>query len=208
MSKFNLNNYKSFILYDTETEGLNLNSSRPWELAWIHFNHKGIISEHQHYIYWKDLNISADAKRITGFDQNNYDKNAKDPQDVWNEFSKLYLDDSVGIVGHNILGYDFNMINNICKAIKVYYPWKPVLERYIDTNVLAKAGKLGIEVDKDNFLSWQYKINSIRAKVKTNLKLVCTENNIEWDDSQSHRGLYDCSKNAEFFNKVIKYKLN
>ena len=208
MSKFNLNNYKSFVLFDTETEGLNLFSSRPWEIAWIHFNHKEILSKHQMYVKWDDLNISEEAKKITGFDEADYRKNAVDPLKVWKEFSKLYLDESVGIVGHNILGFDFSMVNNLCRHVKVFYPWKTTLERYIDTNVISKALKLNMEIDKNNFLSWQYKINTIRAKVKTNLKLVCSENDIEWDDSKSHRGLYDCEKNVEYFNKFLKYKLN
>lgn len=208
MSNFNLGNFKSFIAYDYESEGLNLNSSRPWEIAWVHFNHREIISKQQYYIYWKDLDISLEAKKITGFDQSDYNKHAVSPQQVWSEFSPIYLDKSVGIVGQNILGFDWFLTCQLSNFLKIYYPWKEVLERYIDTHTISKATKLDMKVDRDNFLAWQYKVNSIRAKVKTNLKLMCLENGIEWDDDKAHSALFDVEKTVEYFNKVIKYKLN
>lgn len=209
MSKFNLSNYKYFSAADVETESLNLYSSRPWQVAWINFDHKGNILEKQdRYIWWDDLNISEDAKRITHFDYYKYKKLAEPAKEVWNDFSKTYLDKNCGLVYHNGIAFDSYQINNWTKELKIFTPWKDNLTRFIDTHLISKGIKLEMKVDKDNFLEWQYKINSIRAKVKTNLKTMCQENDIEFDESRAHEAMYDSLKTMELFLKYIRYRLN
>lgn len=206
---FNLSNYKYFSAADVETESLNLYSSRPWQVAWINFDQKGNILEKQdRYIWWDDLNISEDAKKITHFDYNKYKKLAEPALDVWKDFSKTYLDKNCGLVYHNGIAFDSYQINNWTKELKIFTPWKDNLTRFIDTHLISKGIKLDMKIDKENFLEWQYKINSIRAKVKTNLKTMCLENGIEFDETKAHEALYDAEKTKEFFLKVIRYKLN
>lgn len=209
MSKFNLNNYKYFSAQDVETEGLNLQSSRPWQIAWVNFNHKGeTLEEQDRYIWWDDLNISEDAKRVTHFDYNKYKKLAESPVEVWKDFSKTYLDPNCGLVLHNGINFDAAIISLWAKAVGVKLSWKDHLTRYIDTHLISKGIKLGMEVDKNNFLAWQYKIGSIRAKIKTNLKTMCLENDIEFDESRAHEAAYDADRTKELFLKYIRYKLN
>ena len=105
------NRNQKYIIFDTETEGLNLVKSKPWQAAWIVAQGNKIIKKYDKLIYWDDLNVSKDAARITGFSQSHYEKNAEDPKKVWDEFSKYLYDDSYKIVGQNLLGFDVYMID-------------------------------------------------------------------------------------------------
>jgi len=206
--KFDLNNFKYFSAADVETESLNLYTSRPWQVAWVNFDIKGnILSKHDRYIWWDDLNISEDAKKITHFNYEKYKKLAEDPLTVWKDFSKSYLDQNCGLVYHNGIAFDSFQINNWTKAIKVFTPWKDNLLRYIDTHLISKGLKLKSEIDKNDFLNWQYKMNNTRAAVKTNLKTMCQENGIDFDEARAHESSYDSFKTMELFLKYIRYKL-
>ena len=197
-------NANKYILFDTETENLNLKSTRPWQLAYLVFNNGKVIDKKSYYIWWEDLNISKEAAEITKFNYDIYKKNAQPPEVVWKEFSKYYCNEDYLIVGHNILGFDMPVVRNWARQIKKYYDWSSELKRYVDTNLLYKAVKLNMQIDKNNFLNFQFKVRSIRARIKTNLTTACQENGIDIDTSKTHEALYDVEKNAEFFEK-IKY---
>ena len=63
---------QKYIIFDTETEGLNLVSSKPWQLAWIEAKGKKIVKKQNRFLKWDDLNVSDDAARITGFNKKEY----------------------------------------------------------------------------------------------------------------------------------------
>lgn len=207
--KFDLKNFKYFSAADVETESLNGFTSRPWQIAWVNFDHKGNILESQdRYIWWEDLNISEDAKKITHFDYEKYKEKAEPADLVWKDWKKTYEDKSCGLVLHNGILFDASQINNWARNIKVFTPWKDNLFRYIDTHLISKGIKLDMEIDKNNFLNWQYKVGSIRAKVKTNLKTMCQENGIDFDESRAHEAAYDAERTKCLFLQYIRYKLN
>ena len=64
--KFN----QKYVIFDTETEGLNLVTSKPWQLAWIEAEGKKITKKQNRFLMWEDLNVSEDAARVTGFNYN------------------------------------------------------------------------------------------------------------------------------------------
>ena len=117
--RFNFN--QKYLILDTETEGLNLLHSRPWQIAWIEAVGKKIISRQERYIYWHDLKMSEGAAKITGFDYGKYRDLAQDPREVWDEFCPL-LDNHLEktdkkIIGQNILGFDVYMLNSWQRAM-------------------------------------------------------------------------------------------
>ena len=80
---------QQFVVFDTETEGLSLTSSRPWQLSWIVCKGEKILEEHDEFVLYDDLNVSEDAARVTGFDKNNYLAKAKPPLEVWQKFAQI-----------------------------------------------------------------------------------------------------------------------
>jgi DNA polymerase III epsilon subunit-like protein len=58
--------------------------------------------------------------------------------------------------------------------------------------------------NSQNIVPWQYKLLNFRKKgVKTNLKQLCKDYSIDFDESKLHDALYDVIKTYEVFLKMI-----
>ena len=78
------------------------------------------------------------------------------------------------------------------------------MDRLIDTNCLARAKKQNIELNDAEFLSWQYKLQNHRGKgVRTTLRQLCIDYNIDFDEKKLHDALYDIFKNYQVFKKLL-----
>jgi len=195
---------QKYIIFDTETEGLNLVSSKPWQLAWIEATGKKIIKKQNRFLRWDDLNVSDDAARITGFNKQDYISKAEDPEKVYKEFMDLIMDKDVIIVGQNILGYDIYMLGVIARNLGVEIDYS-FISRILDTKVIATAlGKGNKTPDKDDMLTWQLRYLNYRERgLKTNQKFLLQHYEIPFDENQLHDALYDIEKNFEIFQKQL-----
>lgn len=194
---------QKYIIFDTETEGLNLVKSKPWQAAWIVAQGNKIIKKYDKLIYWDDLNVSKDAARITGFNQSYYEKNAEDPKKVWAEFSKYLYDDSYKIVGQNLLGFDVYMIDVWRKLIG-----EPLLNDYInriiDTKAIATAIVKESPVPTHDLIYWQYRWLNYRERgLKTSQLTLLKKYDIDFDARRLHDALYDIEMNFEIFHKQL-----
>lgn len=197
------NKKQKYLIFDTETEHLNLISSRPWQVAWIVAQGDKILEKHDVYIYWKNLKISDGAAKVTGFSMSDYERRATPNNEAWESFSSYLYDDQYKIVGHNLLGFDVYMVNSWRKSRKMPSDYSFV-DRIIDTNSLAKAIEKNIPIDKDNFLAWQYKVISFREKgLKTSQSALLKKYNIPHDPKRLHDALYDITMNYEIFKKQL-----
>jgi DNA polymerase III epsilon subunit-like protein len=212
-------NKQKFIDFDTETEGLNLVDSRPWQVAWIVCKGDKIISTHNRFIWWPDLRISPEAARVTRFDINHY-KNTNDqtykvdgkiyqaqsPEEVWKEFEKVFYDPEYRLVGQNIIGFDVFMIN-VWRSKIGLGPDYSFMRRLIDTRALASAihqEKTDPPHDLDELILWQYRTVGWRKRGKKVSQLALLKHyDIDFDASMLHDGLYDITKNYEIFRKQI-----
>ena len=82
---------QKYIVYDFETEGLNLRYSKPWQLGFIIAEGKKVKESYDLYIDFEDLNISDDARRLTGFSDTVYNKKKQDKQKVLDIFDVRWL---------------------------------------------------------------------------------------------------------------------
>ena len=194
---------QSYICVDTETEGLNLTSSKPWQVSWVVCRGHNIISKHDHFIRWDNNNVSADAERITGFDKDYYYSRAEDPMEVFKKLSKYLYDPSFLVIGQNLLGFDVYMINVWRKLMEMKSDHSYV-DRIIDTKSISTAIFKNILPDKENFLSWQYKMLHIREKgLKTSQAFMLKYYDIPHDPKKLHDSLYDVEMTFEIFKKQI-----
>ena len=198
--KFN----QKYVIFDTETEGLNLVTSKPWQLAWIEAEGKKITKKQNRFLMWEDLNVSEDAARVTGFNYKSYVKQAEDPAIVYKEFIDLINQDDVMIVGQNLLGYDIYILGVIARqlGLKIDYSF---VNRIFDTKAIATALAKGNKTpDKDDFASWQIKWLNYRERgLKSNQKYLLEYYDIDFDPKKLHDALYDIEKNFEIFLKQI-----
>jgi DNA polymerase III epsilon subunit-like protein len=197
---------QKYLIFDYETCNLNLNhySNKPWQLGFIIAKGSKVINKYDFYLSWDDLKMSKEAERITQFSKSKYDKLKQDSKKCLNEFEKYLYDEEYLIVGHNILGFDVYM-HNIHRALLGLKSDYSYINRILDTNCLARGIKNDIAFSKnDSIISYQYKLHHLRTRgIKTNLKQLCKDYSLEFDDKKLHEALYDVEKTFEVLNKIL-----
>jgi DNA polymerase III alpha subunit (gram-positive type) len=194
---------QKYLIIDTETEGLNLVNSRPWQCAWIATQGKNIVEKNNRFIQWDNLNVSEGAAKITGFSESEYERRAEDPLKVWRDLSKYLFDPEYIVIGQNILGFDVYMLNVWLKGMNKNSDYS-YLPRVIDTKSLSTAIFKNILPDKNNFLSWQYKLLNHKEKgLKTSQASMLKHYNIPHDPKKLHDALYDIEMTFQIFLKQI-----
>lgn len=200
---------KKLLIWDFETEGLSPLYTRPWQLGFCVYEKNKEIFSYSAYLKWPNLKVSPGAARATGYDPVKVEKEGKDPREVLDILWQYMYDDSYVVAGHNVLGYDVQ-INNVSRRELGLKPDFSFVPRILDSNAIARGIKLGMLPKKDeDFIAWQYKMLNVRAKgVRTNIKSLCEEFNIEFDEFRLHEALYDVQKNHSIFlelDKRLKY---
>ena len=194
---------QKYLVLDTETEGLNLIKSKPYQVSWIIAQGDTILEKNNRYIWWEDLNMSEDAARITRFDKDFYKSKAEDPKVVWGDFSKELYNPEYKIVGQNLLGFDVYMINVWRKLMGLGSDYSYV-SRIIDTLSLARAIAKEDKPDFDNFICWQYGWNSFFQRgLRTGQAALLKKYNIPHDKNRLHDALYDIEMNFKIFRKQL-----
>jgi len=197
---------QKYLVFDYETCNLNLGleSNKPWQIGLLVCEGKNVLEKLDYMISWDDINVSPDAARITGFSKTKYDKLKKDAGKVLNKFESYLYDKDYLIIGHNVLGFDV-YIHNLHRKLLGMKSDYSYINRIIDTNCIARGIKNNIKYSKDSdLIDWQYKLLHHRTRgVKTNLKQLCKDNELDFDESKLHDALYDVEKTFEVYNKMI-----
>lgn len=194
-----------YVVFDFETEGLNLIKSRPWQIAWTVYEGKKKIKANNKFLAYKDLGVSKGAQKKTRFDERAYRAKAEDLESVWELFSKDFYNEDYKLVGHNVLGFDVYMVNVWRKLIGLA-PDYSFMERIVDTLCLERAIQSGSpeSLDIDDFIFWQYKWLSARPKgVKASMKACIEKYGLVGDSNKLHDASYDVEKNFEVFQKQL-----
>ena len=194
---------QKYLVFDTETEGLNLIDSRPWQVAWIVTQGDKVLEEHDVYVKWRDLNVSKDAARVTGFSKEEYERKAVKCSDAMKLFASYLYNPEYKIVGHNLLNFDVYIVNVWRKLLKLTSDYSFV-DRIIDTRSIATAIAKNIPVDQDNFLAWQYKmVNYVERGLRTSQATLLKRYDIPHDPKRLHDALYDITMNYKIFRKQL-----
>lgn len=196
---------QKYICFDCETDGLNLVSVKPWQIAWSLAEGNRITKTFDEYIDWPDLEISDLIMKLTGFSWSEYNKKKKPPEEVWNKFKKDLLDPERIVVGQNLLGFDVSVVASLQKYLgeKPDYSYMP---RIFDTRPLGKSYKEGLSIPTSgDFLSWQYKIIHDRTLKAKSSQLYQLKNlGIEFDEKTLHRAEVDIEMTFKIFLELKK----
>ena len=202
-SLLRFNKKQRYFVFDTETEGLNLVTSKPWQVAWLVVEGNKIVSRHDKFISWPDLNVSEGAAKVTGFSRKEYEKKAEPPDQVWSQFSAELYNENNLIMGQNLLGFDVYMVN-VWRNLMGMQSDHSYVRRIIDTKSLATAIAKQIPVDKNNFLPWQYRLLNYKERgLRTSQATLLKKYNIDHDPKQMHDALYDIEMNFKIFRKQL-----
>lgn len=216
MIQDNLLRFKKDQIYytlDGESENLCLlANNHGWEWGFSKNTLNKELDKGNIWIKRPNLKVGAEAARITRY----YDKvglvekygiSAKEAHDkiAANLYNKDYI-----ILTQNGLNFDVYLWNLLRKEIGLPSDHS-FIYRMIDTSLLAKAHKIGATIPKfgtDDFLSFMYQMANTPIKgVKTNLRQLCKDADIEYDEFSAHQGDYDCLKTFEVFSKDLVWKV-
>lgn len=194
---------------DCETFNLALtfHENRPWQVGILMAEGEKTISSHDIRIKtkWQDaphLSIGAGAAAITHFNQKEHDKVALD-QDIAFKKTWQLLESVDYLIFHNGIQFDQYLLRGW--AILNNSEWKWIVPKIIDTKAIAFAIKTGNHFNpkKQEFFEWQFQMAvSYQKSIKTNLKLMCQEYNIEFNENKAHEAGYDILKTFELWNKM------
>ena len=197
---------QKYVVFDFETCNLNLVSehNKPWQLAFLVYHGDKLVESNDYHIHWDDLRMSDGARKVTGFNDAKYKKLAQPAEKVLDHFEKFLYNEEYINLGHNILGFDI-YIHNIFRKLLGKGTDYSYLNRCIDTLCIAKAIHKNIELnEKEELLSWQFKLNSFRERgMRLNLAACCKNYEVDFDPSKLHDALYDIQKNYEVFKKML-----
>lgn len=202
------NKKQKFAAPDLETESLHLGRARPYQLGMVEFTLDQDLKETNRYIWWADLNMSKGAAAITRFDYNFYKERAEDPKKVLEEFEDTIYSKSYKVVNQNYLGYDAMIINNWRRGLGLKPRNDYLHEDYkiYDTLAISRAIKKNITPDTSsglNFLAWQYRMLSIKERLKCSLGVIAKELGAEVDENRLHDAIFDVLMVKFVFKKQI-----
>lgn len=197
-----------FVVFDFETEGLNLKYSRPWQLAWIECQGKNVVKRNDRYIDVPDLQISPEAARITRFSWDIYNKRKEDPTKVLEDFEKVLNDPEVIIIGQNVLGYDIYILE-ILREMVGAKPDFSYLARIYDTRMLGLAYREQLEKPRnEELLFWQLKIMNDRSlKSRSSQLQLLKLFDISFEENKLHDAIYDVEMCFKVFLE-LKRRMN
>lgn len=197
------NKKQKYIVFDTETESLALALARPFQLSWLVYEDNKIIKNEDHMLYWKDLNVSADAARITRFDYNNWKDKAKDALEVLKHFESYLYNPEYLIVGANLFGYDVYVINTLRRILGLKSDFS-YIDRVLDIQCIQKGIYMGLKTVPENRTAWQYQMyHYVKKGVKTSVKHLAGLYDIPYDENRAHDATYDNWLCLEIFKKQI-----
>ena len=202
------NNIKDckFVCWDTETEGLNLIRSRPWEIAWTVYHGLNKVESHQHFIKWPDLNVSIGAAKATGFNPQIIEEKGENPKDVIDLFDSYIYNKEYKLITANGLGFDA-YIHNLARKLVGYKTDYSYIERMYDILPIARGYRLGIKPpeEKKDFLAWQYRLLQIFQKgLKCKNSELAKEFGYDVESGQIHSAAFDIEMTFFSFTNLIK----
>ena len=195
---------KTLVFIDCETLNLCLNECHnlPWQISMIKAQGDNKVADKDFYIKWDtDLKISEDAARITRFSQTKMNKLGIPAEEAFPTI-KDWLHNADYIVGHNIIGFDIYLIKDLYE--KFDEDWKPLINKLIDTNCIARGVKMGLQRrSEDDLTTYQYRVYHTKKRgLKTNLKALGEEFGISHDYSKLHNAIVDLELNLKIWNKL------
>jgi len=199
---------KTFVFIDLETENLCLSFCKnlPWQVGMIKAKGNEAIDSKDFYVKWdREINVSKEAARITGFSQTKYNKLAIHISEIFPTIEK-WLDEADHIVGHNVLNFDLHLIIEMYRMMGKSHDH--LAPKVIDTLSLARGVKMELPYKKsEDLLAYQYRMSNKRKKgMRNTLKALGEQFGIQHDYENLHDAIVDLQLNLKVWNQ-LKYMI-
>jgi len=200
--RFDKDKIYTYIDFETENLCLNGNQNLPWQTGMIKVKGDKKVDEKDYKMKWpRDINVSAEAARITRFRHENYIKVAQPVEELFPTIED-WLENCDYIVGHNILGFDIYFIKELYQLLGKKY--EHLVHKIIDTNCIARGIKMGKPYTPNTSLvEYQYKIYHTKKRgIKSSLIALGKEFEINHDYDKLHDAVVDLELNLKIWNKL------
>lgn len=201
------NKTQKYLIWDMETCDLNLLSlhNKPWQVGYAVATKDEIILSRNVYIKWPELKISADAARITHYDQGVVDEKGISPESALRAFDQLLYDPSIRSVFHNGFNFDY-AIHNIWRKNLGFKTDYSYLKTAYDTRALYMLNKLQIpwKNNESSYFQQAKALNYRKRGFKSNLAFICRELGIKVEEEKLHSADADIILTHEVFKEMIR----
>lgn len=193
------------IVLDFESESLNHFRARPWQASWLVIENNQIVSEHDHFIWWDNLEISKKAAEVTRFNYDLYKQKAKPGEPILEELESYLYNPKYLFIGYNNLGFDA-MIHQVFRRQFAKSPDYSFIPRTFDVLCLARSHKLKKPYNKEwNLTAWQFSLlEQYSRKIKCGLGTLAKDFKLNFDDSDAHDAIYDVRMTWSVFRELLK----
>lgn len=204
-----LNYPKTYIVWDTETTGLDPFNDRIVEFAAL-IVEEGKPDKEYTAILNHGIEIPEAAANVHGITKEKCEKEGRDPKEVMAEVVEL-LGKYRATVTHNGLKFDVPFLVEEVKRCEALAEDRiPAFEQFvrstvIDTAVIYKAQKLDMQREwNESFAGWGRRVMDVMAKgVKYNVSLACDELGIDKSEATLHRAGGDVALTNEIYKKLV-----
>jgi DNA polymerase III alpha subunit (gram-positive type) len=190
---------KNYIVFDFETTGVDPDYSEVTEISAIKFI-DGAKQPSFSCLIKTQNPIPQNVIDLTHITNEMLEKDGKDPEKTWKEFS-IYIQD-LPLIAHNGINFDRLFLEN---AFKKYELPIPSIYRHVDTAMMYKAKKLK---EKQRWYESHFhfckRVSEIRAfGVYFKLALCCQELGIDISKFTAHRAGSDIEMTNLVYQKLI-----
>ncbi len=197
-----------WMILDTETSGLNLYSTKPWQISYDLYRGDTKLESFQRYPYWENLGMSDGAARVSRFDPAEYKAKGEDPKEVLMHFEKYLYDPSIFLSGANLIGYDIFILNTYRRLLGIPSDYS-YIERIFDVQNIEKAIELNYQKpESQSQTAWNFKLKSFRKKgFRVSIQMLCKKYGISYDEKLAHDASHDNFLVKQILNKQL-YLIN
>lgn len=205
---------KSYIVWDTETTGLNFETCHITEIGAM-LVIDGEVKEKRNWVLDNKCEIPDDIQKLTGITYDIVKAEGRDPTECVKEFFEFLKQGDVGgrympHVTHNGIRFDIPfMVQFSGKLVKATPDQHTAALRKffataIDTAVLYKAKKIGMPRHWDeSFKQWGDRVMEKRSTAKYNVGITCEELGISVEGVTRHRASGDVLLTNEIYKKLV-----
>lgn len=194
-----MKNLDTYIIFDTETTGLNSKTDKIIEIGAVKVVEGKIIAKFNCLINNK-IQIPAKITEITSITQKMVDEEGISLENAFKSFIE-FIGTDLRMMGHNVVKFDIPFFQN-------NYPcdeFDKLFDRCIDTAAMFKGYKLGdLQKEVESHFIYADRILSQRHSIKYSINTCCEEFKIDKSKVFQHRAVGDCILTNEIFKNLNK----
>lgn len=200
---------KSYLVWDLETTGLNPETDRIVEVAYMKVEN-GEITKTYSAILDHDIDIPESASNVHGITRVKATAEGIYPPSAIKNLIEA-IQESEAVITHNGIRFDVPFLQCEMRRLgwcetDILWFGKRLNSKHLDTAAMYKAKKIGADRKwHESFFDFASRVLDVKAYgVRYNVKTCCEELGIDMEGIQQHRALGDVTLTQRIYEKLCK----